>query len=132
MKTDIWFNVDAVIKITVRYEYDTHLFFYPRKTGRTVKIFGITLFKTPILPNRWSYYEENDDDYKTDEHIRKSENYRVQEFPKRVFYKSYVNISLIGDEEVTFRFDSNDEANEFVSLIVSQSKNNFEVIKKES
>jgi hypothetical protein len=130
MNAKVYFNVKKVSKIEISFERLENKKFYPAELGEKRYLLGfISLGKSPDLPDRWvengrnGKYCYNDDDY-----IRSNTWYKVQEEPKLLFYRPWVRVNMGYKESVHQYFDTDQEAQEFVDLIVNTSSNTFEVI----
>lgn len=132
MESKIYFNVDKVTKIELNKEHLTSYEFYPAKSrGRFKFLWLIPLWKKDHLPDRWSlcgsdgYYIDNND-IKSD--IKNDTIYRIQDFPKKLFVRPRVKVKIGHNEEIFQRFDSDEDAQEFVDLIVNSSTGTFDYI----
>lgn len=128
MGSKVYFNVERVTKIEFSKEFESSYKFYPSESrGRFKFLWLIPLWKKDDLPDRWSdsgqYSYYNDDDY-----MKNDVSYRIQDFPKKVFRRAWVRVSLGYKDNVFQRFDSDQEAQEFVDLIINTATNPFEVI----
>lgn len=135
MESKIWFNIKRITKITLYYENEVQKTFYPSEPkGRFKFLWLIPLWKKGNFPDRWVDNTEPRDSYSYDNHsgYEKDSRYRIQDLPKKLFLKATVYIQLDHKDEVTSRFDSDQEAEDFVEQILSQTDHVFEVIKRKS
>lgn len=129
MEQKIWFNVNKVSKIELSYESLIEKNYYPSKSrGRFKFLWLIPLWKKSNLPERWAT-DEDADWYTDDSEYTFSDSYTIKGDPKKVYYKPWVRVHLGYKDEVFTRFETDEEAEDFVDLVLSQSDHVFEVIK---
>lgn len=133
MESKVWFNIKRITKIRLYYENEVEKTFYPSEPKNRFKfLWLIPLWKQGNFPDRWI---NNGDDrksycYDCNSNYENHERYRIQDFPKKLFLKAAVHIQLDYKDEVSSYFDSDQEAEDFVEDILSQSDHVFEVIKR--
>jgi hypothetical protein len=77
------------------------------------------------LPDRWSYYGEDDLNYNSDSSMKNWKCYRLNYEDKTVTNKATAQISFAHKDNVNFIFDSNDELYEFLNKVRELSKETF-------
>jgi hypothetical protein len=128
MDAKIYFNVEKISRIEIRFEKLVDKKFFPAELGKRNYFLGfIPLWKDDDLPDRWA--EGNGKYcYDTDYNIRNNNWYRIQEEPKTLFYRPWVRVNMGYKESVIQYFDTDKDAQEFVDLIIDTCSNPFEVI----
>lgn len=125
--TKNYFETDKIQTVTLTMETLSGMKWLEERPEKTCKFLGITISRELRLKEGWGYstYRER---YTTEELAKEWPSHRVDEKEKKVYNKSYVSIYFIYKHSIGARFDSNEEAQEYVDELIEQSGRIFNVI----
>jgi hypothetical protein len=130
-KGKYYFDVNEIKSIELTFEKVSNYKWREEIPSKTNYLLGfIPIGRTPHRDACWI---DGDNDYwgTSDEKIKTWEWYRVQEFPKMVFQKPTVYLNLGYRNSYTHRFETNEEAQEWVDeLTMVLPDKHFEVIER--
>lgn len=122
---EVHFKLDSITRITLvkrkPSEYDW-AFSRPEKRG----FFGLIVLQK-ALPAGWAYCEDDRTELKD---ILKYSWYGFDEAKNEIYNKPYVEIRLLEKGEISYRFNSDEEAIIWIDDIIAQAKSKFVVIGK--
>jgi len=125
--TKHYFETEKIQTVTLTMETLSGMKWLEERPEKTCKFLGITIRKELRLKEGWGYgtYRER---YTTDELAKDKPYLRVDEKEKKVYNKSYVSIYFSYKHSLGARFESNEEAQEYVDELIEQSGRSFNVI----
>jgi hypothetical protein len=114
MKGKVYFNLDSIVMVRVRFEQETCYKWYDAVAPRQKYFLGIPWGKTEGREAGWSEWEERYvcglNSTVSSSYFKPYSWYRVDETVKKVYNKSTVRVELGYKESITQQFNSNDEA----------------------
>ncbi len=128
-KRKYYFDVNEIKSITLTFEKEADYKWRGEIPAKPKYLLGfIPWGKTKVKPACWV---DSVGWTRTDEKFKSYEWYRIQEFPKMVFEKPTVYLNLGYKNSYTQRFETNEEAQEWVDeLTMMVPDKNFEVIER--
>jgi len=125
--TKHYFETEKIQTVTLTMETLSGMKWLEERPEKTCKFLGITIRKELRLKEGWGYgtYRER---YTTEELAKDKPYLRVDEKEKKVYNKSYVSIYFSYKHSLGARFESNEEAQEYVDELIEQSGRSFNVI----
>lgn len=125
--TKNYFETEKIQTVTLTMETESGMQWLEERPEKVRKILGITISKELRLKEGWGYgtYRER---YTTEELRRDKPYLRVDEREHKVYNKSHVSIYFSYKHTIGSRFDSNEEAQEYVDELIEQSGRSFNVI----
>jgi hypothetical protein len=125
--TKNYFETEKIQTVTLSMETLSGMKWLEERPEKIRKFLGITISKELRLQAGWGYgtYRER---YTTEELAKEWPYLRVDEKEKKVYNKSYVSIYFSYKHSIGARFESNEEAQEYVDELIEQSGRIFNVI----
>lgn len=132
-----YFELDKVDSITLTHETESSYRWFPEIPARPKTFLGFKTGKMhPAVPAGWNNnIDDNGNEHQYRTWDRKQSSYfkdygwyRVDETTKRVYNKSHVEIRFGYKQTLGLRFESNEEAQEWVDDLISSSDKEFHVI----
>jgi hypothetical protein len=125
--TKNYFETEKIQTVTLSMETLSGMKWLEERPEKLRKFLGITISKELRLKEGWGYgtYRER---YTTEELAKEYPYLRVDEKEQKVYNKSYVSIYFSYKHSIGARFESNDEAQEYVDELIEQSGRIFNVI----
>lgn len=130
-----YFELDKVDSITLTHETETNYRWFPEIPAHPKTFLGFKYGMNPVVPAGWNDNIEDGTEYKPRVWSRKQSVYfndylwyRVDENAKRIYNKSHVEIRFGYKQTLGVRFESNEEAQEYVDYLISSSDKEFHVI----
>ena len=125
--TKTYFETDKIQTVTLTMETLSGMKWLEERPEKTCKFLGITISRELRLKEGWGYGTYRDR-YTTEELMKEHPSYRVDEREQKVYNKSYVSIYFSYNHTIGARFESNEEAQEYVDELIEQSGRIFNVI----
>lgn len=129
-----YFNLDKVTSITITMEKESPFRWRERISARPKKFLGITIGYHQPIPAGWNEYVEEDENSasckwrKSTDWFDEYSWYRIDHEKLKVFIKPCVTINLGYKESIMTRFESNEEAQEWIDSLVAESGKKFKII----
>lgn len=130
-----YFELDKVNSITLRFEKESEYRWYEEVPSRPRKMFGIKIGTIAAIPAGWNS-EEPEEELRyshrrvSSSYFERYKWYRVDETKKRVFEKAYIEIVFGYKQTISTKFETNEEAQEYVNELIQSSEKEFHVIIK--
>lgn len=131
-----YFELDKVDTITLTHETKTSYRWFPEIPARPKTFLGIKYGMKPGIIAGWNNsIDDNGNEHQYRTWDRKQSSYfkdyswyRVDENAKRIYNKSHVEIRFGYKQTLGVRFESNEDAQEYVDDLISSSDKQFHVI----
>lgn len=125
--TKNYFETEKIQTVTLTMETLSGMKWLEERPEKICKFLGITISKELKLPEGWGYGTHRER-FTTEELAKECPYLRVDEKEKKVYNKSYVSIYFSYKHSLGCRFESNEEAQEYVDELIEQSGRSFNVI----
>jgi len=125
--TKNYFETEKIQTLTLTMETLSSMKWLEERPEKICKFLGITISKELRLPAGWGYatYRER---YTTEELVKEYPYFRADEKTGKVYSKAHVSIYFSYKHSMGARFESNEEAQEYVDELIEQSGRSFNVI----
>lgn len=131
--TKNYFELDKVESITLTCERESSYRWYPEIPAKPKTFLGIRYGMTDLIPAGWNdYIDEDGNEYrpwnrKQSAYFDDYQWYRIDE-NGIVYNKAHVTVYLSYKHSLGTRFESNEEAQEYVDSLIEDSDKGFHVI----
>lgn len=120
---EIHFNLDSITRITL-VKRKTSEYYWATSQPEKRTFFGL-IVSEKALPAGWAYCEDDRTELKD---ILKYSWYSFDKAKNEIYYKPYVEIRLLEKGEISYRFNSDEEAITWIDDVIAQTKSKFVVI----
>jgi hypothetical protein len=126
-KTITYFETDKIQTVTLTMESEVSMKWYEATPSKPIKFLGIRVGTYPGKKAGWAY-SINHERNSTDELLVEWKGYRVDEEEMKVYNKAHVSIHFSYKHTLGTRFDTNEDAQQYVDELIEQSGRSFNVI----
>ena len=125
--TQHYFETDKIQTVTLTQETEAGMNWYEERPEKIFKFLMFIVGRIPRADAGWAW-DENRERYSSDE-IRKEKQYlRIDEREMKIYNKASVSIYFSYKYSLGCRFESNEEAQQYVDKLIEDSGRKFNVI----